>query len=1188
MQAIVGTRPHARGRTLACAWLLSLLALPAAAMHQVVVLEAPPAAHRIAAAREAGQPLDVAAIQAYRAELWAAQDAFLQQLAARGIAFTQATVSIPDLDGNVLQQPLRYTLVHNAIAIDVADSAVPAIEAMPGVRAVHEDRWYDIRLDRSVAYTRAPGVYGAVHELTAFDDFREGLEGQGINIAIIDTGIEWSHEQFGGDPTPPRYGTNPAAAAVATNPKVIYYLSLMENVVDEYGHGTHVAATAAGYLGHAPGADGIPLTADDVPLHGVAPQARLMGYKVCSGVGSASATVGCLGTSIQLALEDAVSPVTLTGFAKPVAHVINMSLGGAGTPDDLSSEGADNAVRAGAIVVAAGGNAGPGQNTLDSPGMSRRSIQVAAHNDPGVFPNSLEVENSTHGKIVVYQAPDSNLGMPMVAPIAGRYVFAGFADTPDQVPLTVAGNICLVERGSTAEAADNGTGLFANKAANCEAKGAIATLVYNDVPGEIGAGVLAPSTRPVLTASRDTGLLLQDLGFDATGASLQRIVLGPPDPSLFAPGIAAFSSRGPVPRLGQVKPDLAAPGVDVLAATTPVGPPVVSMADPTRYVAANGTSMATPHVAGAAALLKQAHPGWGADLVRAALMNTSSNGRSASGVPLPDGPQADDIISQGAGLVDVAAAAGVQVLMGVAGDGLVQPALLASHSFGAVPVIDSRVTHASTVTVELRDVSGQGGSYALSVAENRDLDLAGIAASVTPASVTVPPGGSASATLSLSVDGDLLRDIVRGHPDGSQTRLQLQGYLLAQRSGGDTLRMPFFLLPERSMPAGANGSVSERITGLMPAADAGAQLVPGVTYVDHPIAVREGAFRLSALLSFADLAGGIPDLDLFLLDPDGNAVTSSASAGGPEQLSHVLDRGGTWTLRVNGWANGPTDYTLDVTQELGGQPPALQPFVEEGSTPEGMAVSFDGEVMLHWTPAGGELGYEVYRAMDGGAFEVVAELDDGTATGLLLEEQPAGVLAFYVRGIHTGRIGFYVTPPSVTQEVWVDPRRARDITAKTDATISNVRFAGGVFEFDLALTNGYDNSWHPALEFDIRKIKSGSGTVKAINADNGGSGTSPQDPARYSYSAQLGADGVFTPGETSGVRHLRFDDPRGELFTFKAKITAHERQGSTAPPPADSGGDGAAPDPGDDPLSILSFTVNPLLGTVLVELLPDL
>jgi len=122
-------------------------------------------------------------------------------------------------------------------------------------------------------------------------------------------------------------------------------------VTDGFGHGTHVASTVAGYLGFAPNAGGLSALGSDTQVHGVAPQAKLMTYKVCSDVLSTEGAVGgpvggCLTSNIVLALEDAVSPRTLNGLPKPVAHVINMSLGGAGGPDDATSVAADNAVLA--------------------------------------------------------------------------------------------------------------------------------------------------------------------------------------------------------------------------------------------------------------------------------------------------------------------------------------------------------------------------------------------------------------------------------------------------------------------------------------------------------------------------------------------------------------------------------------------------------------------------------------------------------------------------------------------------------------------------------------------------------------------------------------------------------------------------------------------------------------------------
>src|SRR2546430_14672038 len=147
-----------------------------------------------------------------------------------------------------------------------------------------------------------------------------------------------------------RLGIEPDIAAANFNRKIIYYLPLVDGLVDDFGHGTHTSADIAGYQGFSPGPDGIPNNADDVPIHGVAPQARLMDYKVCNAAGT------CLTSDILMAIDDAVSPRTITGYTKPVANVINMSIGGVGSPDSAESIAADNATLTGTTVVASAGN----------------------------------------------------------------------------------------------------------------------------------------------------------------------------------------------------------------------------------------------------------------------------------------------------------------------------------------------------------------------------------------------------------------------------------------------------------------------------------------------------------------------------------------------------------------------------------------------------------------------------------------------------------------------------------------------------------------------------------------------------------------------------------------------------------------------------------------------------------------
>src|SRR6185436_14219727 len=160
-----------------------------------------------------------------------------------------------------------------------------------------------------------------------------------------------------------------------------YYLPLADvGVEDGFGHGTHVASTVAGFLSQ---------TMNGTQIHGVAPQAKLMSYKVCSDIESRVSQVqpvgGCDSSNIIMALEDSVSPFTLNNalLPKPVAHVINMSLGGGGGPDNPTAIAASNAALAGAVVVAASGNSGPGEGTTGSPAAGTHVLSVGATTHPG-------------------------------------------------------------------------------------------------------------------------------------------------------------------------------------------------------------------------------------------------------------------------------------------------------------------------------------------------------------------------------------------------------------------------------------------------------------------------------------------------------------------------------------------------------------------------------------------------------------------------------------------------------------------------------------------------------------------------------------------------------------------------------------------------------------------------------------
>ncbi len=278
----------------------------------IVELRSDPVVVARAKAQAASRPFNEAN---YRQQIINEQQQFLNRLTAAGIPFAITSVAAPN---GPLTRTLQYRFnyVFNGITLDlpvgVIDQIWPIVASLPEVYAIHPNEPVYINLDRAVDYTRAPGLYGNPPKLTQFDTLNSGgVHGEGVNIAIIDTGVDWTHDMFGGDPTPPQYGAAPTLSLLPVNRKVIYYMNFTAAIApDDFGHGSHVAGIAAGYRAFAPGADSLPLTADDIAVHGAAPQAKIMAYKTLSAAGVGHAA------SIVAAIEDAVQPRTITGFPK--------------------------------------------------------------------------------------------------------------------------------------------------------------------------------------------------------------------------------------------------------------------------------------------------------------------------------------------------------------------------------------------------------------------------------------------------------------------------------------------------------------------------------------------------------------------------------------------------------------------------------------------------------------------------------------------------------------------------------------------------------------------------------------------------------------------------------------------------------------------------------------------------------
>jgi hypothetical protein len=619
-----------------------------------------------------------------------------------------------------------------------------------------------------------------------------------------------------------------------------------------------------------------------------------------------------------------------------------------------------------------------------------------------------------------------------------------------------------------------------------------------------------------------------------------------------------------------------------------------------NYIRIDGTSMATPHTAGAAALIKQAHQDWTPDVVRTVLINTATNMRNNTGGAKADGLTADPILAQGGGLIDVYHAINAKALMGVTGDGIDTPAILGSYSYGEVPVANSRIQYTAPVTVTIRDMSGQGGTYNLNIANNRDLQLSGVGATLSQTSVNVPANGSATFTVTASFDGDLLRDSNTVEVNGTTVTfrpIQMQWYVTAQRAdGGESLRMPFYFRPGQSLPAQPVIDTQTQ-TATVPAGTAGQNLVSGVDHVDVPFEVSASTYKVEALAQWFSLpTGQFQDLDYQLLDPDGNVIASSGNgAGASEFVSVRVNRPGTYKHRLVGFTNVATDVTITTTLAKGPDAPTPQTIAGDFVDAQGQQVDFDGSFTLRWTPRGGEQGYELEQLAPGSSdWQIIGDVNAST-TSYAFNSLTNGLYSFRVRGLQPGQIGKYVTAPSGAVSVLVDRRSKVDITNAVNQAISNVSFTGGVFQLDLSLTNNSTQYYVPLVDLNIVGINSGTGTVKAINADNGKDGKSTANAALFSYSAKLGGDQVFAPSEVSGVRTLRFQDSASELFTWDSVVTAYLRTGAGAPvqdsgpPPQNAIDGGSSSSGGTVPLTqlkaVLRFTANPLTKSVSAQLI---
>ncbi|KKZ71721.1 S8 family serine peptidase [Streptomyces showdoensis] len=609
--------------------------------------------------------------------------------------------------------PRGLGLLVNAVAMTVPASETARLAALPGVIAVRPDTRIQVRTDVSVPLTGAPEVWKRE------DPSGVKATGKGTVVAVLDSGVDYGHLDLGG--------------GFGKGHKVVGGFDFANgdaDPMDDNGHGTHVAGIIAG---RAAGRGGVT---------GMAPDARLLAYKVVGADGSGYTS------DIIAGIEAAADP------ANPDrADVINMSLGGPGDGTDPLGRAATAAVRAGVVVVAAAGNEGPGSGTVNSPASADGVIAVGASTS-GVRMPSAYLAGREPELIQTYRGVLS--ANPPREPVTAPLVDVG-AGTPEDWKRVgdVRGKILRADM-LVAPGTDVLSQSDIDWAREAEERGALAVLgglAANAgpslaAPGTVGARATPARPDPARTAASGDSLRMDRLvvmGIDSTQYAQLSRELAKGRVSVTLRGtdstddIASFSSRGPGTGFG-LKPDLVAPGVEIRS-TIPT-----SMYAPGVY-RMSGTSMASPHVAGAAALLRQLRPDQDPDAIRSALVGSA---KQLTGT----GPSV-----QGNGRLDVAAAASS-----------VLTASPATLSYGLADLTHGTV--GGTAKVRLANPGG----HPLTV----DLGATG-PVTVSPRRVTVPARGSATVGVTLRAD----------RPSGDA---EISGRITATPSRGPALRVPYLLV----------------------------------------------------------------------------------------------------------------------------------------------------------------------------------------------------------------------------------------------------------------------------------------------------------------------------------------------------------------------------------------------------------
>ncbi len=806
-----------------------------------------------------------------------------------------------------------YSVATNGVAAYLTAAQAAKLAKVPGVVSLTPDKKAQVDTTLSPHFLGLDAQGGLWSALGGAKN-----AGAGVVVGVVDSGIWPESAAFQGNtgvPVPSDWhGTCVSGANFSQkscNDKLIgarYYVNGFgkQNVSKEdyvsprdgSGHGSHTSSTAAGNNGTNVTIDGKQIGTGS----GMAPGAKLAMYKVC-WEGKPGVPAGCFNSDSVAAINDAV----LDGV-----DVINYSIGGSSESSVLDpvEQAFRAAANAGVFVANSAGNSGPGASTLDHPSPWLTTVAAAT------FRRAFQAVELGNGARYVGASTTGPLttATPLVTALSVKLATA----TDANAKLCIEGTLDPAKAAGKVVVCDRGVNDRIAKSFEVQRAGGVGMVLTNTSPNSINGDYHpVPSVHVSNVAGDAIKAYIASAGANATAK------IGPLSAAELAaapqvPEITDFSSRGPSTTTGGdiLKPDIAAPGNDVVAA---VAPPSNHGRSWDFY---SGTSMSSPHIAGIGALLKALHPSWSPADIKSALMTSASDTVSS----------AHDPFAQGSGFVNPNAAAD---------PGLVYPATatdwrrymvglgvrfappfdpltpLSGPDLNQASIAVGKLAGVQTVTRRVRNVGFHTATYRATAS------VPGMSVTVSPSTLHLQPGEEKSFTVNFtrttaslgawttgsliwSDDTHRVRSTIAVRPVALAAPAEVHADASASGS------------KEFSVTPGYTGTLDSSVSGLVGVTPIADSVIAGPFDINNPVAgpqtklyhVDVPAGTKAARFSL-DSDDDSADLDLFVYK-GGAFVDLSASGSADEEVTLHAPAAGTYDVYVNGFATpgGSTGYKL--------------------------------------------------------------------------------------------------------------------------------------------------------------------------------------------------------------------------------------------------------------------------------------